>query len=158
MKKLIKRIGFSTLLIGLTFACGCHKQTDVTTADNPPEDAASDSLEARIDKHGVEIMASADKAEARQWMKQPSHIFFKVDPKEVAQFVEDFYQAGAGQVFIADIEEHEGKQYGESLFIVLPKDAALRAKIFAVGSRADTAFQNDSVTDKGQKYLYYSLD
>jgi len=158
MKNLIRNILFGTTLIGLTLACGCRKQPDVTTADNPPEESSTDSLEARIDKHGVEIMASSDKAEARQWMKQPAHIFFKADPKAVAQFVEDFYQAGAAQVFIADIEEHEGKQYGESLFIVLPKEPALRTKIFEVGSRADTAFQNDSVTDKGQKYLYYSLD
>jgi len=103
-------------------------------------------------------MAGSAKAEARQWIKAPSHIFFKADPKEVAQFVEAFYGAGATQVLIADIEEHEGKQYGESLLVVLPKDAAMRKKLFEIGSRADTAFQNDETSDKGQKYLYYSLD
>ncbi|HEX3624269.1 MAG TPA: hypothetical protein VH280_02480 [Verrucomicrobiae bacterium] len=49
-------------------------------------------------------------------------------------------------------------QYGEALLIVLPKDAAARAKLFQVGSRADTDYQSDPTTDQGQKYLYYSLD
>jgi len=118
----------------------------------------TESLEARVDKHGEKIMASSAKAEARRWITQQSHVFFKSDPKEVARFVEEFYDAGARQVLIADIEEHEGIQYGEALLVVLPKDASARAKLFEIGSRADEAFQNDSVTDKGQKYLYYSLD
>jgi hypothetical protein len=91
-------------------------------------------------------------------MKQASHIFFKADPKDVAQYVEEFYRAGATQVLIADIEEHEGKQFGEALLVVLPKEASARIKLFEIGSCADTAFQNDPVSDKGQKYLYYSLD
>ena len=33
-----------------------------------------------------------------------------------------------------------------------------RAKLFDIGCRAYTAFENDPVSDKGQKYLYYSLD
>jgi hypothetical protein len=111
-----------------------------------------------IDKHGDEVMASTTKAEAREWMQATNHVFFKEDAKQVAQYVEDFYQAGATQVLVADIEEYNGYQYGEALLIVLPKDAAARAKIFQVGSRADTDFQNDPVSDQGQKYLYYSLD
>jgi hypothetical protein len=151
------------LLIGSTLAVfalvgGCSKQQSTATADSASEAESQGSLEARVDKHGDKIMASSAKAEARQWMKQPSHIFFKADPKAVAQFVEDFYRAGAAQVLIADIEEHEGKQFGEALLVVLPKDASVRVKLFEIGSRADTAFQNDSVSDRGQKYLYYSLD
>lgn len=117
-----------------------------------------DSMVSAIDKHGDEVMASTAKAEAREWMKETNHIFFKADPKQVAQYVEGFYQAGAVQVLIADIEEEQGFQYGEALLVVLPKDATARVKLFQVGSRADTDFQNDSVADQGQKYLYYSLD
>jgi hypothetical protein len=69
-------------------------------------------------------------------MKQPSHVIFKADPKEVAKFVEEFYGAGATQVLIADIEEHEGKQFGGGLLVVLPKDADARVKLFEIGSRA----------------------
>lgn len=137
----------ASLLIALTLAGACSKSG-----------ADADPLIAKIDKHGDEIMASNTKAEARAWMTHPHHIFFKADPKQVAQFIEDFYQAGADKVYIADIEEEQGNYYGEGLLVILPKDAAARAKLFEVESRADTAFQDDSVTDKGQKYLYNSLD
>ena len=157
MKIDIKKALAGSVIVTLLFQAGCGKpQPGARSADSG--EPSQDSLETKVDRHGDEVMASTTKAEARQWMKQPKHVFFKADPKEVAQFVEDFYQAGATQVLIADIEEEEGNQYGEALLIVLPGDATLRAKIFEVGTRADTSFQNDPVSDKGQKYLYYSLD
>jgi hypothetical protein len=122
------------------------------------EPESEDSLEARVDKHGDKVMASSAKAEARHWMKQRSHVFFKAAPTKVAKFVEQFYAAGAKEVLIADIEEHDGLEYGEALLIVLPNEPKARAKLFNIGSRAETAFDNDAVSDKGQKYLYYSLD
>lgn len=152
----MKTLLASSLLIALALVTGCNKSS--TSADNDSDEGSQGTVIERIDKHGDEIMASAAKAEARQWMKQPKHIFFKADAKQVAQFVEDFYSAGATQVLIADIEEEEGNQYGESLLVVLPKDPAIRAKLFEVEARADTAFQDDPVSDKGQKYLYNSLD
>jgi hypothetical protein len=144
MKKSLTFLSAASVAGLLVLAIGCGKPHD--------------SLVAAIDKHGDEIMESAAKAEAREWMKATNHIFFKEDPKQVAQYVEDFYQAGADRVLIADIEEEQGFEYGEALLIVLPKDPAVRTKLFQVGSRADTDFQNDSVSDQGQKYLYYSLD
>lgn len=156
MHKIIKKTLAVTALIGIALLAGCSKQPAAAGSDSDGQ--SQDSLVAKVDKHGEEVMASDKKAEAREWMKQPSHIFFKADPKEVGQFVEGFYQAGATKVFIADIEENGGNHYGEALLVVLPKDAGARAKLFEIGSRADTAYQNDPVTDKGQKYLYYSLD
>ena len=73
-------------------------------------------------------------------------------------FVEEFYDAGAKEVLIGDIEEDQSAQLGQSLLIVLPKEASARAKLFEIGSRAEDAFQCDHVSDKGQKFLYYSLD
>jgi hypothetical protein len=142
---LISALAFAALAL----STGCEKLSSGPGAD---------TLEGRIDKHGDEIMASSAKGEARDWMKQPSHISFEKDPKGLEKFVEDFYAAGATQVLIGDIEEHDGKQFAGSLLVVLPKDSAARAKIFEVGARANTAFQEDPVTDKGQKYLYYSFD
>jgi hypothetical protein len=126
---------------------GCGKS-------GPPEG----SLEARIDTHGDEIMASSTKGEAREWMKDDKHVFFKGDRKAIAQDVEDFYTAGATQVLIGDIEVHDGISYGGSILVVLPKDASVRAKLFEVDKRVGPQFQEDPVTDKGQKYLYYGLD
>ncbi|HTR40957.1 MAG TPA: hypothetical protein VMH87_05025 [Pseudomonadales bacterium] len=155
MKKLLA----CSLLAALALASGCNKsQSSAASAGDDSDGSSKGDLIAKIDKHGDEIMASSTKGEAREWMKQPKHIFFKADPKVVAQFVEDFYQAGATQVYIADIEEEEGNQYGESLLIVLPTDPAARAKLFQVEARADTQFEDDPVTDQGQKYLYNGLD
>jgi hypothetical protein len=135
---------------------GCSNDKSGSASDLDAQ--TDDALIVKIDKHGEEILASTAKAEAREWMKQRGHIFFKADPKQVLQFVEEFYGKGAKQVLVGDIEEHDGSQYGEALLVVLPKDAKTRAKLFEVNTRAETAFENDDVPDKGQKYLYYSLD
>jgi hypothetical protein len=132
---------------------GCSKDNSASASDD-----SDDSLITRIDQHGEEILASSAKAEAREWMKRPAHIFFKADPKQVGRFVEEFYGRWAKKVLIGDIEVRDGTEYGESLLVVLPKDAATRVKIFEVNTRAESAFENDEVSDKGQKYLYYSLD
>ncbi len=158
MKNKIRKLLTGSMLVAFALLCGCNKDSSTSAGNSDSGGQTDGGLIARIDKHGDEIMASSTKAEARAWMKQPKHVFFKVDPKEVAQFVEDFYNAGATQVFIADIEEEGGNQYGESLLVVLPKDPAVRTKLFEVESRADTAFQDDPVKDSGQKYLYNSFD
>lgn len=147
-----------SLFAALALASGCDKSQSPGARSDSDAEPNKDALIARIDQHGDEIMASSQKAEARQWMKDPKNVFFKADPKQVAKFVEEFYQAGAAQVLIADLEEHNGVQYGESLLIVLPKDATARAKLFEIEARADTAFDDDPVSDKGQKYLYNGLD
>ena len=159
MKKLLVR----SLLIALVLSGGCGKsqpgdKSQPTTVGSNSDSQSQDSTIAWIDKQGDKIMASPTRTEARQWMKQPKHVFLKADPKVVAQFVEDFYLAGAVQVLIADIEEKNGNQYGESVLVVLPKDPTARAKLFEVEARVDTAFQNDPVPDKGQKYLYNGLE
>jgi len=144
------------MFVGLTLASGCNKTGSSASGEDSGD---AKDLIAKVDKHGDEVMAATTgKAEARAWMKRPHHVFFKADAKQVGQFVEDFYGAGATQVLICDVEEHEGTEYGEGLLVVLPKEKEARGKIFEIDARANTAFQNDSTSDKGQKYLYYSLD
>jgi hypothetical protein len=157
MKTRFAQMMAGLMLLALALASGCNKAGSSANSGGA-EDSSSGSLETRVDTHGDEVMASDKKAEARAWMKQPKHVFFKADAKEVGKFVEDFYGAGASQVLICDIEEEEGTQYGEGLLVLLPKDKDARVKLFEIDSRANTAFQNDPTTDKGQKYLYYSLD
>src|SRR5215471_4791141 len=82
----MKTLLAGSLLIALALAGGCGKSQS-TTAGSGSDEQSKDSA-AEIDKHGEEIMASSTKAEAREWMKQPKHVFFKADPKVVAQFVE----------------------------------------------------------------------
>jgi dsDNA-binding SOS-regulon protein len=159
MKTTLTPLMAGLMLLALALGSGCNKAGSGSSASSSgSDDSSHGSLESRVDQHGDEVMASTTKAEARAWMKQPKHVFFKADARQVAKFVEDFYSAGATQVLVCDIEEEEGNQYGEALLVVLPKDKDARTKIFEVGSRADAAYQNDPTTDKGQKYLYYSLD
>lgn len=155
----VQRVLTAFALAAVCLGAGCGKQASSAAAGGGGgDDNSPGGLESRVDKHGDEIMASSTKAEARQWMKQPKHVFFKEDPTQVAGFVEEFYAAGAQQVLIGDIEDHEGTQYGGGLLVVLPKDAAARTKLFEINTRAETAYQEDPVTDKGQKYLFYSFD
>jgi hypothetical protein len=159
MKNKFVKLIAGVMPIALALASGCGKAGSPGSASGgDTSDESPGSLESRVDHHGDEIMASSTKAEARAWMKQPKHVFFKADPKQVGQFVEEFYGAGATQVLIADIEEQEGAQYGEGLLVVLPKDKDARTKLFEISGRAEALYEEDPVTDKGQKYLYYSLD
>jgi len=158
MKTKLTPLMAGLMFLALALASGCNKSSSGSAASGSDADDPKGTLEQRVDKHGEEVMASDKKAEARAWMKQPKHVFFKADAKEVSKFVEDFYGAGATQVLICDIEEEEGTQYGEGLLVVLPADKDARKKLFEIDARANTAFQNDDTSDKGQKYLYYSLD
>ena len=149
MQKRILNLAAALLLSLTPVIVGCDK-----LGGGP----SGDSLEGRIDKHCEEIMASGKQVEAREWFKAPAHVLFKEDPKQVVGYVEDFYSAGAPRVLIGDMEDHEGKQFAGCLIVILPKDAAVRAKLFKLSDRVGVQFQEDPVSDKGQKYLYFSFD
>jgi hypothetical protein len=140
-------------------ACLCGCENDQVAAPNGNANAGGEgSLIQRVDKHGDEVLASNSKVEAREWLKDSAHVFFKGGKKKTAKFVEDFYAAGAKQVLIGDIESHEGKDFGGCLLVVLPPDTAARAKLIEVDKQAAGAFEEDPVSDQGQKYLYYTFD
>src|SRR6185312_2119677 len=104
MKTKLTPLMAGLMLVALALASGCNKSGS-TASGSDIDDDSKGTLEQRVDKHGDEVMASDKKAEARAWMKQPKHVFFKAEAKEVGKFVEDFYTAGATQVLICDIEE-----------------------------------------------------
>lgn len=137
--------------------CGCDEEP-AGQAKGETKEEKQVALIERVDKHGDELMAGDKKAEAREWLKSDNHILFKANRKKLAQFVEDFYGAGATQVLMVDLEDHEGKQFAEAMLVVLPADTAARAKLFQVNDRASEAYEEDPIVDKGQKYLYYGLD
>jgi hypothetical protein len=158
----LKLLFIASLLTLIPFA-GCGKQSasssgGSSSSDQGDGDVSDQPVEVRVDHHGDEIMASDKKYEAREWMKDPNHVFFKEDKKQVSQYIEDFYSAGATQVVIGDTEEHDGTTYAGAVLVVLPTDSAARAKLFEINSKVGPFFQEDPVTDKGQKYLYYTPD
>jgi hypothetical protein len=155
MRNETRKLSTVSFLTLLAFTVSCGKQS---TANSNDASNAQGSAETRMQQHGDEIMASSQKQEARQWLKNPNHLFFKADAKMVSQFVEDFYNAGATQVLVADMDNEQGVQYCGSILVVLPADSTAREKLFEVGMRADICFGQDPVIDDGQKYLYYTPD
>src|SRR5262249_49863507 len=122
MKHRFTSLWLKLLVVGLVLWLvpfgGCGKQSgsgsggsSSSSSDEGDGDVADKPLEVRIDHHGDEIMASSNKYEAREWLKDPKHVFFKADRKEIAKYIEDFYTAGATQVMIAETEEHDGTTY-----------------------------------------------
>ncbi len=65
MKYQIRIMTVSAALLGIALCGGCGKPQS-TSAGTQSEEESAGSLEVRVDKHGEEIMASSDKAEARQ--------------------------------------------------------------------------------------------
>jgi hypothetical protein len=103
------------------------------------------------------------KTEAKKWLKSPLHTILGEDKKKVLKFVDKFYDAGAKEVFIADIETHfNGKnpptETGKYLLVVTPQDEETRKKFFVAHWEAVVAWGFDGDDDVGQKYTWYPID
>ena len=151
--------GFLALAaVALLFSLGCEDQP----AGAPAAGGAAGEAppEQRIDKAGDEIMASDKKAEAREWFKADNHVLFKFREGKagLVKIVDEFYAAGAKKVYVGNIESEEGKDFAGTILVVLPEDFAARSKLFKIDERVGPEFEEDPVADRGQKYLYYSLD
>jgi len=143
--------------IAALFSLGCEDQQ----AGAPAAGGAGEvPLEQRLEKAGDKIMASDKKAEAREWLKDDNHVLFKFREGKpgLVKIVDEFYSAGAEKVYVGDIDTEQGKDFAGTVLVVLPKDGAARSKLFEIDKRVGPEFQEDPVTDKGQKYLYYSFD
>jgi len=145
-------------ILALFFSLGCEDER----AGGPAAGGAAREAppEQRIDKAGDEIMASDKKAEARQWLKDDNHVLFKFrgGKKKLSDLVDEFYSAGAEKVYVGNIESEAGKDFAGTVLVVLPEDFAARSKLFKIDERVGPELQEDPVADRGQKYLYYSLD
>lgn len=107
--------------------------------------------------------AASKKAEAREWLKSPLHTILGEDKKKILKYVNDFYTAGAKQVYVADIETHlNGKgpptENAKYLLVVTPQDEETRRKFFVVHWEVVKAFGFDADDDVGQKYTWYPID
>ena len=123
-------IAYSVIVLLLAVS-GCGKKdvagsSSATSTESKPEvvDVAA------LDKAGDEELAEANKAEARQWLKAPSHALFKGERQVVIKFVDDVYAAGAVTVYVTGIETLGGNEVTETMLLVLPKDSAVRARVF----------------------------
>src|SRR5262245_27869796 len=116
--------GLVALLAAMALSCSKRDAASSSQAETAAEGDSDQSRAARFDRHAEEQIASSQALEARKWLKTAKHVIFKHANRQVAQLVDEFYQAGANQVYVADVEEHEGAQFATMLIVALPKDAA----------------------------------
>jgi hypothetical protein len=118
---------------------------------------------ARIYGDQDETFTNTITVEARQWLRSPLHTILGEDKKKVIKYVNEFYDAGARKVCLANIKtELNGKnpptEHAMFMCVVLPQDSEARRKVFRVHSQAVTNWCNDADDDVGQKYLWYQID
>jgi hypothetical protein len=118
---------------------------------------------ARVYKDESKEFADASKAEAKQWLRSPTHRIVGEDKRKVLKYVHEFYTAGAARVFVTDIKTHlNGKnppwENARYLCVVLPHDSEARHKVFRVHWQAVREWCLDADDDVGQKYLWYRID
>lgn len=151
-------VAYSVVALLLTGA-GCSKKEGTGSNSAASVESKPEVVNvAELDKAGEEDLASPNKAEARQWLKAPSHVVFKGEKQSVIKFVDEFYAASAVTVYVTGIEKLGNTDVTETLLVVLPKDSAERARVFEVGNRFGQTIHDDPDKDLGQKYLSFVLD
>ncbi len=104
--------------------------------------------------------AATKKVEARQWLKDPSHLVAGMDKTKVSKFADAFYAAGATEVCFTDIEKKHNRngkitERAKFMVVVVPQSPGVRRKVFVIHLRAVKAWGIDADGDVGQKYLWY---
>ena len=120
------------------------------------KDEKSEAADA--DKQIEEWLAEPDKAEAKKWLQNDSHILFEGDKETANRLVDDLYSAGAREVWVIGISELGGSEIAASFVAVLPNDASARRRLFALESGFQKLVDSEPSKDLGQKYLYLSFD
>ena len=88
-------IAYSVVALLVT-ATGCGKKDVSGSSSEASAESKSEVVDvAALDKAGDEDLASPNKAEAREWLKAPSHGVFKGEKQAVVKFVSECYAAGA---------------------------------------------------------------
>ena len=148
----------------LLLALGCSKQlsdsAETTTESEVPE-VADKKMIAEIDKIAEDVLKSADKMEAADWLKRYPKSQITEDeegrPILLASLVTRLREAGAPRIVIDTATIGQG-HFLVGMVVVLPTDAAARQKLFAMDTELSQLCEQIRVEDKGQKYFHYSFD
>jgi hypothetical protein len=146
----------------LIFACvlagslACGKTTGEVTETGSDPDAAE---QARADDQTArEELAEPSKAEAREWLRDSSHILFEGSRPRVSGLIDDLYDNGAVKVYFTGIERLFDSDVTATIVVELPDDKSSRQKVFAVEAAFQTEAGEQPAPDVGQKYLRILLD
>ena len=144
---------FALMLLIVNSICGCaHSDSSneaQTTADGKAEYAKEDAADFAAGK------------EAKVWLSDQNHVFFKVSKETVAKLTADLYAAGAAEVRVGklDMERDLGnKEFGGNLVVKFPTDAGKRKSTFDAMNKFWKEAGDDPVADTGQAYASFSLD
>jgi len=148
----------------LLLALGCSKpssdSSEAATESEVPE-VADKKMTVEIDKMAEEVLKSADKMEAADWLKRYPKSQITEDeegrPILLAPLVARLREAGATRIVIETATIGQG-HFLVGMVVVLPTDAATRQKLFAMDMELSQLCEQIRVEDKGQKYLHYSFD
>lgn len=148
----------------LLLAVGCSKpSSDSSEAGTEAEvpEVADKKMTVEIDKMAEEVLKSADKMEAADWLKRYPKSQITEDeegrPILLASLVARLREAGATRIVIDTATIGQG-HFLVGMVVVLPTDSAARQKLFAMDTELSQLFEQIRVEDKGQKYLHYSFD
>lgn len=132
---------------------GCSKPSTDASA------GSATSEKAQYAKEDADDFAAGK--EAKVWMADPNHVFFKVSKETVAKLVIDLYSAGAAEVRIGGldkVEEMGNKEFGGNLVAKLPDDQTRRKAVFAQLNKIWEEAGDDPTKDEGQQYASLMLD
>jgi hypothetical protein len=136
------------LASGLMVACG-SEDPKVAEARKEAEDT---------DREVADDLAGPNHAEAREWLRRPTALGFKVSVDEMRQMTDELYAAGATTVYVTGIEEFQGRELAAILVVQLPAAEAPRRNLFEWEGAFAKATDSEPARDVGQKYLKIILD
>ena len=154
---------FGTLLACLLIV-GCAKKSDdsataLDESENP--EVAGKKMTKETDEMVEEILKGTDKMEAADWIKKyPQSAVGENEQGQallLAPIVASVKQAGAKRVVIEYATLGQAQFLG-GMIVVLPTEPPARQKLFALEPKLSELCQQTPVTDRGQKYLYYSFE
>jgi hypothetical protein len=134
--------------LGTGAACTCEDPKVVESR----QAAEATDLEIASD------LAAPNHAEARDWLRRPVALGFKVSVDEMRTMADELYAAGAITVYVTDIEEFQGREIAAILVLQLPADEPARKRVFEWENAFAKATETEGARDVGQRYLRIILD
>jgi hypothetical protein len=101
------------------------------------------------------------KAEALKWLEasQGRNSLGELGSTQASvDLVKAIYAAGAESVIAIEIDDYDGEQNAGKLIIKLPKDKALRDRVFDWHGKQAESMGFDAEQDIGQSHLFSMLD
>ena len=149
----VRTLMIGVVICGLMTVTGCGKSADGVSGDSDKKDQARET-----DELAREELNEPNHAEAREWLKDPSHIPYERPREQVITLVDQFYREGAVKVSVTGLEKRMDSEVTDAMVVELPSGKAARKKIFEIEASWQNDAGDDLAIDVGQKYLRIRLD